>query len=256
MEVFILVGDSHMLPLGKQWVGQDPSQRLTSVVSAIVEDHGGAAAAFFLGDTAFSGRQDEYRTFKLIVDALPFQYHLVLGNHDEREVMIDVFGQSVGTWMKGFWQYYVDLAQTRIIVADTVAADGAHGEVCEDRIAWLEAAISSSARPVVLLMHHSPLKIHYNIDRSMLQDSERLAAMIVAHQRKIRLIGFGHVHRHICGSWLGIPIVSLRSTAHQLPLIGWDGRPADHGVPWYGAVYVGSDSVVVQLRDVVGDRRP
>ena len=43
----------------------------------------------------------------------------------------------------------------RLIALDTLVR-ASHGELCEERLAWLEARLGESDRPTVLFMHHPP----------------------------------------------------------------------------------------------------
>jgi len=54
------------------------------------------------------------------------------------------------------------------------------------------------------------------MDRIALTDAAALIAVIKPNRARIRHLFFGHVHRPIAGSWLGIPFSTLRGTNHQV----------------------------------------
>jgi len=67
---------------------------------------------------------------------------------------------------------------------------------------------------------------------------------------------FGHVHRPISGSWLGIPFSTLRGTNHQVcfDLSPTAARDACHEPPAYAVVLIGADTVVVHTHDYLDAR--
>ena len=78
--------------------------------------------------------------------------------------------------------------------------------------------------------------------------------MISPHKARIRHLFFGHVHRPVAGSWLGIPVSSVRSMNHQT----WFDLQAGELVasfepPAYGVVIVDADSVIVHSHDFLDD---
>jgi 3',5'-cyclic-AMP phosphodiesterase len=255
-ETFILFGDPHIVAGGAELYGQDPARRLRQIVSVVNEDHTTVRAAFFLGDLVHTGSVSEYAIVADIVRDLHCPAYMVAGNHDDRSLIVATFPSHALTAC-GHLQYAVDTAFARFIAVDTVSEGSASGTLCPDRLSWLDAELASSARGVVLLMHHPPLALGYNTDNIRLRESEQLARVLERHRSKVKLIVFGHIHRTVCGNWKDFPFVALRGTGHQRTAMQ-KGRTdgIDHGTPSYALVNIWPDRAVVQLRDISVDRAP
>ncbi|WP_421403836.1 metallophosphoesterase [Agrobacterium fabrum] len=253
----LLLGDSHLVAGDVQLYGQDPARRLRDTISVVEDDHPGMAAAFFIGDLAHNGHDDEYGVARSLLDGLHAPSFVVAGNHDNRDLLEKYF--PVSDRMQGpFRQYDVVVGATRFIVLDTVGDGTSSGEICEERLRWLESVLAKSDRKCVILMHHPPLPLGFNVDAIRLRQSSELLQVFGRHRMKIELVVFGHTHRSACGTWEGFPFVALKATGHQR-IAAQKGRPdssIDHGVPSFALLRITRGSVVVQLRDISVDRAP
>src|SRR5690606_17531611 len=104
--------------------------------------------------------------------------------------------------------------------------------------------------------HHPPFPIHIPcLDRISLLEPERFAPL-VAGRGNIRHLFYGHVHRPVCGSWLGIPVSTMRGLNHQVPFdfATVDRVPKSHEPPAYAVAFIEADHVAVHFHDYL-DRR-
>ena len=97
----------------------------------------------------------------------------------------------------------------------------------------------------------------HQMDRIALAERAAFAEAIKPHRDRIRHLFFGHVHRPISGSWMGIPFSTLRGTNHQ---VWFDLSPdgphlASHEPPAYAVVLIGEETVVVHTHDYL-DQSP
>jgi Icc protein len=53
-------------------------------------------------------------------------------------------------------------------------------------------------------------------DRIAMAEAAAFTEVVTPYRARIRHVFFGHVHRPISGSWLGIPFSTLRGTNHQV----------------------------------------
>jgi Icc protein len=89
------------------------------------------------------------------------------------------------------------------------------------------------------------------MDRIALAERSAFAELIRPYRTRIRHLFFGHVHRPISGSWMGIPFSTLRGTNHQ---VWFDLSPSaahltSHEPPAYGVVLIDAETVVVHNHD-------
>ncbi|MCW5286045.1 metallophosphoesterase [Verminephrobacter eiseniae] len=93
------------------------------------------------GDLVDHGRPEEYALLQELLAPLTMPLYLVAGNHNEREALrsalagprFDYLGQT-----GEFLQYAVDLGPLRLLVLDTVVPQEGRGQLCRQRLAWLE----------------------------------------------------------------------------------------------------------------------
>jgi len=243
----IHVTDPHLPPAGRTLCALDAAARLRSVVRDVNRLHGDAAALILTGDIAYHGLDAGYQLARQILGELTIPCHLLLGNHDDRDVFKKLFNETPVD-DDGFVQYVVETSAGSLIILDTVHHGHEDGEMCAARLAWLEARLSERAgRPVFVFMHHPPFDIGIgSVDACKMTHGSELAKCLKAHGN-VRHIFYGHVHRAVAGSWHGLPATALPSTNHQVGLLL---DPAEemigtHEPPAYGVVLIDDDTVVV-----------
>lgn len=143
--------------------------------------------------------------------------YLIPGNHDRRDNFRAALGGFPGvTSDPVFVQYVVEDLPVRLIMMDSVVPGAGHGELCPDRLAWLEARLAEAPeRPTFLVLHHPPMRSGLpTYDAINLHTTGELAAVLARHPQVERIL-CGHHHRSMTGR-LGNVIVSVApSVAHH-----------------------------------------
>lgn len=245
----IQVTDLHLVTPGELLCGLDPLDRLQRCIDDINEHHADADMVIFTGDLSDAGRTDTYQTLAAELDRLVAPYHLMLGNHDDRDAFIKTFPSVVPE--EGFIQRVVDTAEGRVILLDTLQTGRVEGRLDGGRLAWLKRQLNAAGnRPVYIFTHHPPFPIHMpHLDPIGLVDADELFALLQEHG-KVRHIFAGHAHRPVAGSWRGIPISVLRGTNHQSALgFDPDNVPITHEPPVYGVIFIDRETVIVHSHD-------
>ncbi len=248
---FIQVTDMHIMAPGEQLMGLDPRARLDACIADINANHADAELCVFTGDLANERYSDAYRNLRECLSALSMPYHLMLGNHDNRDAFKTEFSE-IACDEHGFVQSVIDTTAGRFILLDSHEPGAVWGRFCDKRATWLQARLDESRdRAVYLFIHHPPFEIGIpSLDRIRLLAPDRLRETIESCDN-IKHMFFGHVHRPIAGSWRGIPYSFIRGTNHQVAL---DFKtitpvPKNHEPPAYAVVLIGSESVVVHMHD-------
>jgi 3',5'-cyclic AMP phosphodiesterase CpdA len=248
---FIHLTDPHFVPPGKLLYGRDPRIALDAAVADIAAHHGDAERLVITGDLTHWGEPEAFRNLANGLAPLDMPVHVLIGNHDDRDTLHSHFpDQPVDG--NGFIQSVLDTSKGRFIFLDTVLAGTHAGHFCEARQAWLaETLAASRGMDLFLFMHHPPFDtgLPY-MDRIGLQQKDAFRAVVEPHKERIRHLFFGHVHRPISGSWLGIPHSSLRSLNHQI----WFDLETEEPIgsfepPAYCVVLIEDDRVVVHTHD-------
>lgn len=249
---FVHLTDPHLLSPGCALHGSDPSWRLRRAVTSINNEHSDAAFVVVTGDLTDRGELAAYAALAECLAPLKMSVHLAVGNHDERAAFSTTF-PATPTTPEGFVQYAFDAGGVRHIVLDSLETGVGYGVFCERRAAWLVAELTQSASsPVMLYIHHPPCPVGMAaMDRIALRDTRPLREALLPHRERIRHLFFGHLHRPVAGSWLGIPMSTVRGTNHQVALQLGNTPKAigSHEPPQYAVVLTEDESTVVHLHD-------
>lgn len=250
----IHITDLHLVPKGELLWGLSPTDRFRRCLADIAEHHADAAFVAISGDLTERGDVETYEQLADMLKAFPLQTHLLLGNHDDRQNYLCVFG---GADSAGFVQHAISVRGMRFLFLDTLkGGPSSAGLYDEPRRQWLAKELASlSGAEAVIFMHHPPFSIHHPLmDRIKLEEEEAFAGLLKGHA--VRHIFFGHAHRTISGSWHGISYSALPSINHQLPLVGgsvptvYSDEP-----PMYAVVHFDKDQTTVHS-DAFLDRAP
>lgn len=247
---FIHITDVHLMRPGVLLNGSDPASNLSRVLEDIAEWHKDAAFCVISGDLADEGDPEVYGWLKERLQNFALPVFLMLGNHDDRRNFLSVFPDHPRD-ASGFVQHSHEAGGAKFLFLDTlIGGPGVHdGELCADRLDWLECELELAGdRPVYLFLHHPPFDIGLPyVDEIKLRQPEAFHQALQKGQN-IRHIFYGHVHRMTYVNWRGHAFTSLPSTNHQIPLV-----PARAGSEYsveplaYGVVQVSEDQVTVHF---------
>ena len=180
------------------------------------------------GDLTDFGRPEEYAHLRKLLSPLSMPLYLIPGNHDHRENMIAAFpDHAYLTQMRPFIQYAIEDLPMRILALDTVIPEKSGGELCGQRLAWLQEKLEAAPdRPTVIIMHHPPFKTFIgHMDKIGLANADALKTIISQHPQVERIL-CGHLHRPIQVRWAGTLASTTPSPAHQVALDLTDDAPS------------------------------
>jgi Icc protein len=215
------LSDMHLRPEGQLLYDRiDTAGYLERAVAHVLALDPRPAVVLMTGDLVEAGKPEEYARLRRLIAPLPMPVYLIPGNHDARDPLRAAFADQGYLPASGFLQYAIEGWPVRLIALDTLVEGKGHGELCAERLAWLEARLGEHAgRPTMLFMHHPPFDCGIEtFDKSRLLDgSARLAEIVRAHPNVERAT-CGHVHRPIQVRWAGTMASIAPSTAHQATL--------------------------------------
>src|SRR5207248_671215 len=117
--------------------------------------------------------------------------------------------------------YAVELGPLRLVVVDSQQPGEGRGELDADRLAWLDAELSTAPdRLTIVALHHPPVSTGIESwDRIGLPAGVRRAvADVLQRHRQVRRVVAGHVHRTLAGDLAGAPVLAIPSTYVQARL--------------------------------------
>ena len=179
-------------------------------------------AVIMTGDLVDQGDPEQYAHLKTLLAPLQIRYYLMVGNHDERAALRDAFSDREELRAGGeFVQYTVDIGPLRLIALDSMVPGQSAGNLCDSRLAWLEAQLDAAqGKPVIVALHHPPFECgigHMDEIRLDAQASQKLATLVARYPNVERVI-CGHVHRPIFVRFGGTIASAVPSPAHQVAL--------------------------------------
>ncbi|RWB58084.1 phosphodiesterase [Mesorhizobium sp.] len=245
----IQVTDVHLGRRGEVRFGANLNERLDRCIDNINARHGDAALCVFTGDLTESGETESYADLKSALGRLSVPYRLLPGNHDRRANLIAAFPESPVD-DNGFVQSVFDTPEGRLVFLDSLAEGRVTGELCDNRLAWLDARLAEVAgKPAYLFLHHPPVELGLTIlDPLGLEQPQRLLDVLTRHGN-VRYIFFGHVHRDIAGTVAGIPFSAQRglNARFMLDLVG--DELVEQAPPAYSIILIDGQRVVVHSHD-------
>lgn len=255
---FIHLSDLHILADSKTIHGVDTYARLEAAVDSIVNNFADAEFCMVTGDLADRGEADAYRRVGEVLDRLPFPWHPLVGNHDDRAVARNIFG-ALPWHDDGFLQYEIETPAGSFLVLDSVDGTDA-GRLCERRLAWLQTRLDAArdaGKNVYLFMHHVPFDIGIGwLDEINMVDGDAMAAILAGYDN-VKHLFMGHVHRPCHGSWHGIPFSTIRGNAHQAALrLGETSHLFIAENPSYDIVLIENNHVVIHDHSFLEERHP
>ena len=172
------------------------------------------------GDLVDLGRPEEYAHLKSILAPIKQRIIAIPGNHDDRTAMRDAFRSDGYLPQAGpFLQFALDDYPLRLVALDTLIPGEGGGELCAERLDWLDRTLADKPDvPTLVLMHHPPFITGIgHMDKIGLSGREGFAAIMARHSQ-VELILCGHLHRTIRAQVGGRPALTCPSPAHQVAL--------------------------------------
>ncbi len=221
------ISDPHVVAPGALLYGRvDTAAMLARAVADLNSLEPPPEIVVITGDLVDKGEAAEYDHLRRLLAPLPMPVFVIPGNHDAREQLRAAFAGDGYLPRDGFLQYVIEDRPVRLVALDTLVPGEGGGELCADRLAWLDRMLAAKPRqPTAVLMHHPPFATGIErMDRAGLRGTEAFAAIIGRHSQVERIL-CGHLHRAIERRFAGTVAGTAPSTAHQIRLDIRSGAP-------------------------------
>lgn len=242
MTILIQLSDLHIREPGRLAYGRvNTAPFLEAAVASVLALRQPADAVVITGDLVDFGQRAEYQHLARLLAPLTMPVYLMPGNHDDRAQLRAAFpdhGYLQAEDPRSPIQYSVPVGGLQLVALDTVVPGAEHGELCDARLAWLDATLQAlqalqvpqgsqgsqgsqtpDARPVVLAMHHPPFETligHMDVN-GLRHGADALEALLRRHPQVERVI-CGHLHRAIDRRFGGTFAQTAPAPAHQVSL--------------------------------------
>lgn len=204
----VVMSDLHVVPEGQMSLTLDTGKRLEQAVDAVIARYGDADMCILAGDLSDLGDAAAYERLKTIIARMPIPVHITLGNHDDGNVFLSVFGEHLAA-ETGKIDKIIDIKGYRIILLDSAEPGRVDGVIEERQIDWLRARLAEAIdRPVIVVLHHNANALHIESDNIRILEPDAFIAALKTHP-DIRQIIAGHVHLTSTAIWHGLPFTTL-----------------------------------------------
>lgn len=167
------------------------------------------------GDLANQRRPETYARLREAVDGFADRLRVLPGNHDNREMVRAAFGDRLLAGSATL-NFVARLGDFRLIGLDTLRPGRVHGRLGDAQLAWLAGELRQSEAPVILFMHHPPIRVGtWWLDKDLLRDREELRHIVQGSP--VRALFCGHVHQESVGRFGDADVWTTPSTAYQFP---------------------------------------
>ncbi|MGC5530104.1 metallophosphoesterase [Streptomyces sp. SR-10] len=187
-------------------------------------------ALLVTGDIADHATEAEYEEAVRLLDA-PFPVLACPGNHDARPAYRKAFLGEVPDTAPVNRVHHI--AGTAVLMCDSTIPGRDEGRLDAETLAWIDTTLTGlpDGVPALIAFHQPPVELHHPLpDAGMLQEPERLAALLAAHPRVVAVLT-GHAHTAAASVFGGRPLIVGPAVTWTLRM-PWEGAsPADRDQP-------------------------
>ncbi|HRQ88140.1 MAG TPA: metallophosphoesterase [Bacteroidia bacterium] len=160
-----LLSDTHIAadPATVSKQGVTMAKQLQQVVAEVLAEKDSLAGVIVNGDCAYlTGLADDYRTFASLMEPLReagLPLHFNLGNHDDRETLASVLGETAGaSVVEGKRCTVLETPLANWLLLDSMRVlNQVEGEIGAAQLAWIDRYLSeNSGKPAIVVAHHYP----------------------------------------------------------------------------------------------------
>jgi 3',5'-cyclic AMP phosphodiesterase CpdA len=171
---------------------------MSSAIDRLIERRaslGPLDALLVTGDVSDDGTVESYALVRAELERLGLPLLVLPGNHDSREAFRSGFADLPSMPAVGLIDWKAEVGGAVIVGLDTLVEGQAGGMLRRESLAFLaEALMEAGGRPVVLALHHPPLRTGIGfMDAIGLENTPALETVLEQTPGEVLMVA-GHVH--------------------------------------------------------------
>lgn len=176
-------------------------------------------AVVITGDLVDFGTAEEYQTLRQALATMALPFYLMAGNHDDRQALRAAFPDHPYLQQGPTLNWQREVKGVQLLALDSSVPQQPWGELDDQQLDWLDAALTASPdSPALVMLHHPPFVCGIDhMDRQRLRAPDALAAIVSRHPQVERVL-CGHVHRAIQTRFAGTLACIAPGVSHQVAL--------------------------------------
>lgn len=218
MTLLIQITDTHIVAPGKLLYGDvDTERHLREAIRNINDMRPEPDGVIFTGDLVETGDKESYLHFIELIKPLKMPAWVIPGNHDNPQTMFEAFAGTGCFPATGHgYQYAIDDLPFRILALNSHCNGTELPGYDEQRLSWLKDQLNRSDKPVLLAIHHPPMKTGIElIDMGGSEWYQGLKTLLAEHSQ-VKLLICGHCHTDMCGRIAQVPVYMAPASSHLL----------------------------------------
>ena len=159
------------------------------------------------GDIADHGTPEEYEEVTRLLSDLPFPVVLGPGNHDDRAALRKgLLGREATAGPVNTAHRAEGFA---VLSCDSTIPGRDDGHLAETTLEWVRTTLAElpERTPVLLAMHHPPVRVHHPMADSMALDNPHEVSALIRQHPAIAGVLCGHAHTGAAGRLAGRPVL-------------------------------------------------
>ena len=185
---FVQITDLHIDEAGEQPFGIDVRKNFHDILEAIIIEN--PDRLIVTGDLCYrEGDEKIYRWVKAQLDALPFPYEIIAGNHDDSSLMAEVF--DLTHLLNDGELYYAKKWNKQLCLF----LDSAVGKHSDNQLKWLHRQLKICQTNLLVFMHHPPFVsgVPYMDINHPLKDMDAIQELFLEFPNQVSIFT-GHYH--------------------------------------------------------------
>jgi len=201
--------DAHLFadPAGTL-LGLNTRDSLRHVVAQVRREQPQLDLLLCTGDLSQDGSVASYEAFRELTREIAVPTRWLPGNHDEARVMAEVAPELV--------QSVTDIGSWRVVMLNSAVLGATHGQLEQDQLAILDAALASAGeRYCLVCCHHQPVDIGCAwIAPIGLRNADELLQRLSGYPQ-VKALLWGHIHQEWDEERDGLRLMATPSTCIQ-----------------------------------------